>query len=178
MYYVIQVAPGKERDTELMIEKLIRNDLFTRCFFLTRDMRKKFRGKWKLVHEKLLPGYVFMECEDILAIYEEARHVPMLTKFLGRDDDFFVALGTAETQWIDKLTSCGPHVPVAKVYIPLDGLQKGDKVILLESPLKDLEGYIKKFDIHHGYVAVEVEFMGKMTIFHLGIEAVQRADEA
>ena len=167
MYYVIQTAPGKERETKIMIEKLVSKDKFSRCFFLTRDVRKKFRGEWRTVTQRLFPGYVFIESEDVLNLYIEAYHVPMLTKFLGREKDLFLPLNPRETGWLDKLTAKGAHVPISKV-----GITEGDKVVFLSDPLMELEGYVKKLDLHRRIAEVEVDFLGGKRIFYLGIELV------
>ena len=54
MYYVLQVAPGKEDKTEALIRVILPEKLYGECFHLTRHMRKKFHGKWTDVREKLL----------------------------------------------------------------------------------------------------------------------------
>ena len=71
MYYVLQVAPGTETKTETQISKILSEELFGECFHPTRHMRKKFHGIWKDIHEKLLPGYVFITTGDIRKLYME-----------------------------------------------------------------------------------------------------------
>ena len=54
MYYVIQVAPGMEERTEILIQKRVGNELYDCCFHPIRHVRKKFHGEWRDQHEKLL----------------------------------------------------------------------------------------------------------------------------
>ena len=92
MFYVIQTAPAKEYETKIMIEKLVGENLFTRCFILTRDMRKKIKGEWKTVEQKLFPGYIFIETDKVTDLYLSSKNVPVLTKFIGREEKIFEAL--------------------------------------------------------------------------------------
>lgn len=176
MYYVIQTAPGKERETEQMIEKLVNRDLYTRCFFLTRDMRRKFHGKFRVVTQKLLPGYVFLESEDIRGLYMAAKQIPTLLRFLGREEDLFVALNPTESEWVDRLTTQGAHVPLSKVCIRTD-LKEGDGITILSEPLAGLAGYLKKIDRHRSHAEIEIEFMGEKRTIYLGVEFIEKADE-
>lgn len=83
MYYVLQVAPGAEDKTETHIEAILPDDIYGHCFHPTRHMRKRFHGVWKDMHEKLLPGYVFITTDDIEAVFIRLKRVPMLTNILG-----------------------------------------------------------------------------------------------
>ena len=70
MYYVIQVAPREENQVEALIRELLPSDACRQCFHLRRHILKKYHGEWHDIHEKLLPGYVFVETDDIGRIYE------------------------------------------------------------------------------------------------------------
>ena len=65
MYYVLQVAPGMENQTEILIKEQVRKSTYGSCFHPLRHMRKKFHGEWKDLYEKLLPGYVFITSDCI-----------------------------------------------------------------------------------------------------------------
>ncbi len=168
MFYAIQTTPAREQETKVMIEKLIGKDLYTKCFILTRDMRKKFGGKWITVEEKLFPGYIFVETDKVLELYLSAHKVPTLTKFLGRENETFIALNEKESRWMSSLISAGEEVPVSEIDI-----EEGNKVTILSNPLSALEGYVKKIDLHKRRAEVEVEFMGEKRVFYLGVEFVK-----
>jgi transcriptional antiterminator NusG len=84
VYYVIQVAPGKEEETERFIGERVSQEWYFSCFHPVRHVRKKFRGMWKDRQEKLLPGYVFIESENARELYMDLKNIPMMTKLLGR----------------------------------------------------------------------------------------------
>ena len=103
MYYVLQVAPGTETKTETHISNILSQDLYGECFHPTRHMRKKFHGSWKDIHEKLLPGYVFITTDDIRKLYIELQKIPMLTKLLGKEDEYYAQLKGRDAEWLERL---------------------------------------------------------------------------
>ena len=61
-----------------------------------------------------------------------------------------------------------PEAPVAGLSKVVVGEDKQIKII--SGPLKNLEGQIKKMNLHKRIAVVEVEFMGNRSLIHLGIE--------
>lgn len=174
MYYVIQVAPGMEERTEILIQKRVGNELYDCCFHPIRHVRKKFHGEWRDQHEKLLPGYVFIISNSVEELYPELRRVPLLTKLLGKDGEQFTALSDCEVRWLEKLMKAAAdrsgEVELSQV------AAKGDTITVLSGPLKNMEGRIKKINLHKRIAEVEVEFMNRKTILHLGIEIVGKKE--
>lgn len=180
MYYVLQVAPGTETKTETQISKILSEELFGECFHPTRHMRKKFHGIWKDIHEKLLPGYVFITTGDIRKLYMELQKVPMLTKLLGKEDEYFAQLKDRDAEWLERLmgqngSGTGQaeaerhEVPLSKVRV-----DEGNGVRVVSGPLKDMDGMIKKIHLHKRVAEVEVEFMNRKTVIYLGIELLEK----
>lgn len=174
MYYVIQVAPGMEEKTETLIQRRVESRLYSRCFHPVRHIRKKFHGEWRDQHEKLLPGYVFITSDSIRELYWELRKVPLLTKLLGKNEEQFTALLDGEVKWLEQLM--GTTVDESNEVGLSQVAAEGDTVIILSGPLKSMEGYIKKINLHKRIAEVEVEFMKRKTILHLGIEIVRKKE--
>lgn len=183
MYYVIQVAPGTEERTELLIHGRVSRNVYDNCFHPLRHVRKKFHGEWKDLHEKLLPGYVFLDSMHIEELYLELKRVPMLTKLLGKDEEVFVPLQENEEDWLQQIMALGGGLGKGKSPLPLEvGLSQvrvneRDMVEILSGPLKNVEGQIKKIRLHKRIAEVEVDFMGRKTVIHLGIELIKRKEE-
>ena len=97
MFYVVQTAPAKEQITKTFIDEMVGSKIKLKSYSLTRDMRKKFGGQWMTVKEKLFPGYIFVETEDILDTYLSSYAVPLLTKYIGREVDLFETLTEKES---------------------------------------------------------------------------------
>ena len=168
MYYVLQVAPGLEDQTERLIKNTIKAGVYERCFHPMRRMQKKIRGSWKDLHEKLLPGYVFITSSQIGELYEELKRVPVLTKLLGKDGECFPALCEEEVQWLEQMEGGTLEVGLSQVTV------EQDEIRILSGPLKNVEGKIKKIHLHKRTAAVEVDFLGRKRVVYLGIEIIER----
>lgn len=194
MYYVLQVAPGEEDKTERHIMVIIPDDLYKQCFHPTRHMRKKFHGKWVDTHEKLLPGYVFITTENAKELFLELKKVPMLTKLVGRDEEYFVKLPEQDVEWLEKFMSCGGQkdsrnasaktgagsgemaADSQKYEVGLSqiSIDEGNEIRIVSGPLKNMEGMIRKIHLHRRVAEVEVPFMNRRTVIYLGIELLER----
>lgn len=175
MYYVIQVAPGKETDVELYIAERVAEELYSSCFHPVRRMKKKFHGKWTDKYEKLLPGYVFISSENAEDLYLELKRIPLMTKILGWHPEYITALNAQETEWLEKLVCArGGGKITGEVALSKIEVKEHDEVRVLSGPLADMQGMIKRINLHRRIAEVEVEFMGRMIVVHLGIEMVEK----
>lgn len=173
-YFVLQVETGKETVTEELIRVLVPEELCDQCFHLSRKMRKKIRGEWKDIRERLFPGYVFIRSGDILALYEALRRVPRFTKVLGREDAVFTALSDQDVYWLGAM---GADETAPEVGLSAISFEEGNRVVIVSGPLKNLEGNIKKINLHKRYAEVEMDFMGRTMDIHLGFEILSQKTE-
>ncbi len=170
MYYVMQVATGTEDRVEEQVRVIVGNGLYDSCFHPMRRMKKKFRGEWKEIQEKLLPGYVFIRSGCVRELYQELQAVPAFTKLLGKDSGQFIPLSKKEAGWLERMIESpdqGTEVQLSQVSVT-----ENDEITILSGPLKNMEGCIRKIDLHRRIAKVEVDFMNRKTIIHLGIEMV------
>lgn len=175
MYYVIQVATGTEDRVEEQIRVMVGNELYDSCFHPMRRVKKKFRGEWKEIREKLLPGYVFITSNYIQEVYQEFKHVPAYTKLLGKEGDRFIPLSGYEVNWLERLMESSDQK--MEVQLSQVSVSENDEITILSGPLKNMEGCIKKIDLHRRIAKVEVDFMNRKTVIHLGIEMVEKKNK-
>lgn len=175
LYYVIQVAPGKEAEAEIYIKERISEELYSSCFYLVRHVRKKFRGVWRDKHEKLLPGYVFIDSKSAEELYLDLKRIPIMTKLLGGQKEFITALTEEETVWLEKIVSIGRDGNVnGEVLLSQIEVSENDEVKILSGPLQNMTGIVRRINLHRRIAEVEVEFMGRKTVIYLGIEIINR----
>ena len=185
MYYVIYVGAGKEALAENYIKSRIPEELYGRCFHPIRHLRKKIRGEWKEIYEKLLPGYIFISSDSVIELYQELRKIPVFLSILGKDDpenvEQIYPLTDSEVRWLTKITGNFQEVsdydgnPVSE--ISMIDFDENDQVRVLSGPLTDFTGKVKKIDLHKRIALVEVDFMGQTTILHLGVDFCKREEE-
>lgn len=175
MYYVIQVATGTEDKVEDQVRMVVGNELYDSCFHPMRRVKKKYRGEWKEVHDKLLPGYVFITSDCIQELYRKLRCVPAFTRILGKEAEQFIPLSKHEVEWLERImdsTNANMEVQLSEVSVSED-----DIITILSGPLKNVEGCIKKIDLHKRIAKVEVDFMNQKTVIHLGIELIKKKED-
>ena len=199
MYYVIYTGAGKEDKTEEYIRRMVPKNLYDTCFHPVRKRNIKLGGKWHICFDCLIPGYIFLESKVIEDFYSEIRKNPAHLKILGKntgDDSLsFYPLSDVEIEWLIRLTNFVPEkeensneepreagletreapalekkeiTPIAE--ISEVGFDENDKVVILSGPLKNLEGSIKKINLHKRIAEVEIDFMGRKTVVFMGIE--------
>ncbi len=175
MYYVMQVVTGTEDRIEEQVKVMVDNELYHFCFHPMRQIKKKFRGEWKVIHEKLLPGYVFITSDCVQRLYRELENVPAFTRLLGKDGEHFIPLSDHEVEWLEWMIESpdqNMEVQLSQVSVSEDAA-----ISILSGPLKNLEGCIKKIDLHRRIAKVEVNFMNRKIVVHLGIEMVRKKKE-
>lgn len=175
-YYVLQVAPREEEKVEAHIRKMVPSDLYDQCFHPTRMIRKKFHRKWVDIHEKLMPGYVFVTVEDAEELYIQLKKIPLLTKMLGDDLKYFICLSEQEGKWLDLLIKPEEHGSNEVGLSQID-IQEGNDIRIVSGPLMNMEGMVKKINLHKMIAEVEVPFMNGSTLIHLGVEMVERKEK-
>jgi len=179
MYYIIFAGAGLEEKTENAIKKKIPQTCYTRCFHPVRHIKKKFGGVWKDCYDRLIPGYVFLESDNISEFYNEIKKNAQNLRILGKDlhDDSlgFYEMNENEEKWLKRLIGYSDNEiigdnPVAE--ISELGYDENDEVTIISGPLVSLTGYIKKINRHKRIAEVEMEFMGRKTVMYLGIDMV------
>ncbi len=174
-YYVLQVAPREEEKAETHIRSVLSSDACGECFHLTRLMRKKFHGCWTDVREKLLPGYVFVTTDNPAELYLQLKKIPLLTRLLGRELEYFIRLSEPEQKWLENLLGQdGGRITQGEVGLSQIAIREGNEVRIVSGPLARMEGLVRKINLHKMIAEVEVPFMGGRTVVYLGVEMVER----
>lgn len=168
MWYVVQVAGGREEKTALMILGRVSRTVMDECFIPKKERMKKFRGRWRQVEEILFPGYVFAETKVPEKLYQELKQIAMMTKVLQDGTFHFIPLSEEEETQIKTIGDNYHVTRISKVRV-----NEGKEVVILDGPLKNVEGKIVKVDLHKREVVVKISFMGRAVELKLGIEMVK-----
>ncbi len=185
MWYVMQVVSGREGQTVLMMEKTLSVGILETCFIPMRRRKKKYHGSWHEITEKMFPGYVFLISDCPQLLYDALKNIPAFTKLLGSCEEYFTPLSKEDVQFLRKLQD------IQNIEEKVRGLEKeskqgefsdvglsqvvvenGRQIRVISGPLRNLEGQIRKINLHKRIAVVEAEFMGNQSLFHLGIEIV------
>lgn len=177
MWYVMQAVSGQENRTVRLLERMISSENLEQCFIPMRRLRKKFRGTWNEVTEKLFPGYVFLVTERPQFLYEELREVPALTKILGKCGEYFTPLPEGETELLLKMQKSQKDQNCREKGITMEisqiAMEEERRIRVISGPLQNMEGQIKRLNLHKRIAEVEMEFMGGMRTVYMGIEIME-----
>ena len=174
-WYVMQVATGREQQTIRLMEAVLEEGILKRCFVPMRKRTRKCQGKITNITERLFPGYVFLITEKPLTLYLELKGIPTLMKLLGNCEELYTPLSEKDIRLLQQLKDWEktPEKEAPAVELSRIAVEEGKQITIMSGPLKNLEGLIKKVDLHKRIAVVEVEFMGQKSQIHLGIEMVQ-----
>lgn len=180
-YYVIQVTTGDETLVETLIKNMIPAECYSEAFHPMRMVRKKFRGEWKDVHQKLIPGYIFIKTHDPRELTAQLWKVPKMTKMLGREDDLFLPLNEDEEEWLKwLLDKCAENEDnpyfAYEVGLSYGELDENDRIKIVSGPLFGLEGEIKRIKKHKRLAEIETTFMGKRIRVSMGLELLKKSE--
>lgn len=168
MWYVVQVIGGQEQATRQVILNFCGGEIED-CFIPMRERSVKYRGTWKLVQEKLFPGYVFVVTEDADMLWRELKKVPRFTRMLGKTDSGFLALSEQEIEFIRRFGDEDHISHPSQVLI-----EEGQRVRIVSGNLLDYEGQILRYNLHKRIAVVRIDFMGSSVDVHLGIEILEK----
>lgn len=169
--YVIQVVAGKEAHVIHLIERYIKPGLITECFSTKREVLRREGGTWQKCEENLLPGYLFVSCDDPSRVADCLKRIPAFTRMLG-NDDVFIPLSDDEVRWLSRLTTSEERI----IRMSRGVIEEGGKVVVTEGPLRGYEANIKRIDRHKRVAWLEMRILGRTKSVKVGLEIVAKAE--
>ena len=167
MWYVIWVESGKEHKVRGMIESQVPAETYDRIVIPEKRIQKKFKGEWKEVQSVLFPGYLFVVAEDITEFTSALNAVPEFTKMLNMDNEI-AAIYPEEEAVLKRLVDADEIVKIS------EGIIENDKIIVLDGPLKDMEGTIKRINRHKRVALIQMELFERVMQVEVGLEIVEK----
>ena len=174
MWYVLQVPTGRE---DRLIEEI-------RCYqvqdylediFAPRSVRKKkYQGKWQVYEELLFPGYLFVISEAPEELYQALKRIPQMTRILGTGEKW-TAMTAKDIETVRRLASPqGKSLRERWRMNFSEGYLKGDKIIVIDGPLKGMESSISRIDRHKRLAWLSMEIMGQPREIAVGLEIIRK----
>ena len=174
MYYVIQVFSKKEEETRKRMIRDLDPSLFIDIFIPKKKRIRKKEGVSFEITETCFPGYLFIETDSPVELKKELYKIKTLTKLLGIDKkhkDYIEALSEDEEEMINILL--GKKGSKRTIEISHFYLDENKEIVVVDGPLKGLEGKIIKADFHKRTARVELPLMGQIITADLGIDFIR-----
>lgn len=167
MWYVMQVRTGSEENIRKQCEKILGKEILEYCFIPYYEEKKRYQGSWHIRQKMLFPGYVFIVSDQLEDLFAELKKVIGLTKLIGAGQEI-IPLTEDEVTLLKKLGKEGYVVEMST------GIIENGKVRIINGPLKDMEGFIKKIDRHRRKAVLEIEMFGRNIEMQVGLEVVEK----
>jgi transcriptional antiterminator NusG len=174
LYYAIQVKTTKEADFVHRLEQRMADsdDPPSRFFIPKRLMAIRRSGMQKPVNKlyPVFPGYVFMETEELTG-HERwlVRHTEGYYRFLKSSYDP-TPLTDVDKRLLLHFISFGEYADISKV-----SFDENDRIVVLEGPMKGLEGSIVKVDRRRGRAKIALDLFKNGFLVDFSFEVVEKA---
>jgi transcriptional antiterminator NusG len=171
LYYAIQVRTSEEDD----FIRRVNSSLNSECgrFFAPKRLMPQHKGGKET--KKLLtvfPGYVFFETESLEPTDRwTIRRTEGFYRFL-KNSLSPSPLGEADKRILLHFISTGKYADISKVTF-----DENDRIVVLEGPLKGLEGSIVKVDRRRGRAKVSLDMCSTGFLIDLGFAVVEKVKE-
>lgn len=171
MWYVIQVARGREEAMVELIARVASAEVLEECFYPQYEAEIKLHGLWVPCAKPLFPGYLIAISDDPVALESELARLPEFARLLTMGERP-VPLADEEVALIGALTRPGERV------VPMSrAVKEGERVTVVDGPLVGHEGLIRDVNRRKSTAYLEVNLCGRTVSTRVGLAVLAASDE-
>lgn len=170
-YYAIQVRTTAEEKYMALARKVLSPEE-GRLIFPRKRLTIRKHGILRNEDAPVFPGYVFWAGEGLSPeVYWKLKRIDGFFRFLAKDDKptLPLALEGRDRDILLHFIGFGEIAEKSKVYF-----DENDRIVILEGPLKGLEGFIIKVDKRKRRAKIRLAFCNQDFPIDLGFEAMER----
>ena len=171
-YYIIQVATGREQAFIDALQKKLPDLAGAHNFiYLTRELYIRRQGKTLRELQPVFPSYIIMQttgsvdAQTVLAL----KALPDFYHFLKSNTEITPLAGN-DLCIIQHFLGLGPRIGPSLVRF-----DENDRIVVVEGPLKGIEGSIIKVDRRKQRAKIRVDFAGTTHTMDLSFEDISMA---
>ena len=170
-WYVLFVRSGREEKVERLLKSRLDKDLFYPFVPLHERIFKK-AGVLSKEIKPLFPSYLFIESEIpghefvkmTSQLISSIKDIVRLVKYSNTE----ISLRESERLMLLSLSNSNRCIELSC------GVIEGDKVRIVEGPLKGQESIIKKINRHKRQAWIEIKFIGDIQMVNLALDIVEK----
>jgi transcription termination/antitermination protein NusG len=167
-YYVIHVLTGAEDDFARRLAPAIGKE---RLISPKKLMPIRRRGVTRKELQTIFPGYLFIQSDSIVDegdVYWAIRKTEGFIRFL-RQSSSPTPISEKDLALLRRFISFGKVADTSKVIF-----DENDRIVVVEGPLKGLEGRIVKVNRRKGRARITIDIYDSSHVIDLGFEVVER----
>lgn len=156
-----------------MINSLLKHSSYENEYELLipkRKMQERHQGQLVEVIIKMFPGYILIRTENAWEIYNRTRRLEHLYRFLyhnGKIDEISLDEISNIIYMVDKEGVIG----ISNIFV------ENDMVKVIDGPLCNYTGWIKKVDKHKRRIKVLFKFSGQDHLIDLSVNIIEKYED-
>ncbi len=170
-WYVLFVQTGREHKVEIFLKEWFDAEILVPFVPLQEILFKK-AGTVKKQLKPLFPGYVFIESEltsqEFLKKTSTLIYTSHFIVSLLKYSDTEISMRDAERQILLGLCNNSHCIESSS------GIINGDRIQIIDGPLKGYESIIKRVNRHKRQALIEIELIGDRRQISVPLEVVQK----
>lgn len=169
MWYVIQTMVGNELKIKEQIDAKIPQDICSECFYIRYENIWKKSGSSNISVEVLFPGYLFIDTDSPVELYEVLKDIAGFTSVLSDRDEkkkTFLKINSKEQELLENLINGDSEHIVRVSYVRRN---KDKRIDYAKGPLENYIDNIVSVDYHHRRAFIEVPFLDTIRRIKMGI---------
>ena len=170
-YYIIQVATGREQAfIDGLPKKTPELSQAHNFIYLTRELYIKRQGKTLKELQPVFPSYIIMQTTGSIETktLQTLKSLPDFYHFLKSNTEITPLAGN-DLAVIQHFLGLGPRIGPSLVRF-----DENERIVVIEGPLKGIEGSIIKVDRRKQRAKIQVDFAGGAHTMDLSFEDIER----
>ena len=170
-YYIIQVATGREQNFIDSLQNKVPELAQAHNFiYLTRELYIRRQGKTLRELQPVFPSYIIMQTTGtvLTKTLQALKSLPDFYHFLKSNSDITPLAGN-DLAVIQHFLGLGPRIGPSLVRF-----DENERIVVIEGPLKGIEGSIIKVDRRKQRARIQVEFAGGVHTMDLSFDDIER----
>jgi len=173
-WYALRTHVGYEQRVKEALQQKIRErgqeDTFGEIMVPTEKVIDLVRGKKQTVERRLFPGYLLVEMAFNQDTWHMVHSVPKVVGFVGESDAAPTPIPAQQVQEILRQIEAGMAAPRPRTLFTI-----GERVKVVEGPLRDFTGTVQAVRPERARVRVAVSVFGRPTPVELDFLQVEAA---
>lgn len=163
--YCLFCVTGKEQ----AVADALQSQLGLRALFPTKIKTERRGARWERKIKPLLPGYVFVYATELMGSFYGYKH--SLAVRLLHYADGTAELRGGDRRFADWVWMRGGEIEVSKA------VRIGERVEIVEGPLKEMQGSITALDKRKRLAKVELNVIGSTQRIWLSFDYIEASDD-
>lgn len=176
-WYAVHTQTGMEKKAKTVLQERIKK-LKLEAYFgqviIPSQMIEKIddKGKKKMIEQKMMPGYLFVQMEMTEPAYHCVRDTPKITNFIGAQPNKQPPTLTPEE--VDKVINRAAHVAREIAARPKLAFEKGDRVKVIDGPFTNFMGDVDEVRADKQKLKLLISVFGRPTPVDIEFAKVEK----